>query len=54
MNTIDEKVRDTPKWRKAQENLNEFYKKMELVKQYPVKPMELPPSSPPWTIPKPY
>jgi hypothetical protein len=53
MNTIDEKVRDISRWRKAQENLDDFYKMMELIKQYPVNPME-PAPSPQWTIPEPY
>jgi len=53
MKTIEEKLEDSQRWKNAQANLANFEKMMELVRQYPIKPM-FQPLSPPYTIPEPY
>jgi hypothetical protein len=55
MITIDEKIRNSQRWREAQRNLDKFEEMMELLKQYPLNPIikQLPPSKP-YTIPKMY
>jgi hypothetical protein len=52
---LEENIRDTPRWKKAIDNLREFEKIMELIKQYPIKPMErAPPCQPYESGKKPY
>ena len=50
MKTIEAKLEDSQRWKKAQENLANFEEMMKLVRQYPIKPMQSPPPSPPYTI----
>lgn len=35
MQTIEKKIEDCNRWRKAQETVEGFYKMMELIKKYP-------------------
>ena len=54
MLSIEERIQDSQRWKKAQENLEEFDRKMDLIKKYPLKPMEPIPPSPPYTLPDRY
>jgi len=49
MKTIDEKIKNSQRWRKAQENLDNFMEMIMVVKQYPIKPIEQPLPSPPYS-----
>jgi len=51
MKNIEDKVKGA---KPAKETLKDFYRMMELIKQYPVKPIYIPKPSPPWRIPRPY
>lgn len=42
MKTIDNKTKEIERWKKAQENLEEFKKIIEVIKQYPVKILKIP------------
>ncbi len=54
MKTIEEKLKDSQSWKKAQETLANFEEIMKLVRKYPIKPMQSPLPSPPYTIPESY
>ena len=51
MNTIEDRMKDCERWKQAEENLKRFKGTVELVKQYPIKPMKRAPPSPPYEIP---
>lgn len=52
MQTIEDNVQDCQRWEKAQKNLEEFRKKMDLIRQYPIKPIQCPPPPPQYTVPE--
>jgi len=54
MKTVEAKLENSQRWEKAQENLANFEEMMRLIRQYPIKPMQSSPPSPPYTIPEPY
>ncbi len=50
MYTIDEKLKSQDIKKTPQVNLDEFYRKMEIIKKYPVTPIEFCPKYSPWTL----
>jgi len=50
MKTIDQKIQSSNRWKEAQENLDNFRKMIKLVEQYPIKPIEQFPPSPPYEL----
>ncbi|MBU2612502.1 MAG: hypothetical protein KKB62_02160 [Nanoarchaeota archaeon] len=50
MKSLEKRMSDFKDFKKAQKNLKEFEKMMELVKNYPIKKSGPAPPSPPYTI----
>jgi hypothetical protein len=44
MTTIGEQIKNSKRWIEAERDLGKFRKNMELIKQYPIKPIIIPPS----------
>ncbi|MFH1173829.1 MAG: hypothetical protein V1725_01715 [archaeon] len=45
---LEQTIQETPRWKQALANLEEFRKMMELIRQYPIKPTERAPPCPPY------
>ena len=53
MKTIESKLENSQKWKKAQKDLANFEEMMKLIRTYPTKPMQSPSPSSPYSIPEP-
>jgi len=51
MKLINNQTKNIEKWKKAEQNLEEFYEVIRLVKKYPIKPIEKSVNSQPYQIP---
>ncbi len=48
MKTIDDKIKECERWKKAEEDLKNFDEMIELIKKYPLIPSQDPPPPPPY------
>lgn len=46
MKTIDDKLKDCERWKKAEKSLQDFDEMMKLIKKYPLIPSQEPPCQP--------